>query len=153
MRLVFRVERLSEIKDEVLPLIAAHHEEIEQSTIPLDPDWETYETLEEQGMYLAITARCGQTFALAGYAGFYLLPRMPHSKDRSLAQSDVFYIKPEARKGINGVRMLRFADSVLFGDMAYTHVALSCKVNHSTEALFRRLGYRPIEATFLKGVD
>lgn len=144
MSLVFQVETLEEVRDEVMPLIYAHCEEVE--SIALDPDWDTYDTMEKSGMYLAITAR--DRGALVGYSSYFIMPKMLHHASRSGAQSDVFYLAPEYRKGWNCVRMLRYCHSILLGDLKITDIFTACKTDHDVGSVLTAMGYKAAETTY-----
>lgn len=46
---------------------------------------------------------------LAGYAAYFLTPNL-HYRSRLVAEADVFYLAPEYRRGLAGLRLLQAAE-------------------------------------------
>lgn len=146
--ITYQQEFLSTVKDEVAPLLEADWEEIEHNKelLPLDPDWETYESLEAQGLMQIYTVRDEER--LVGYFTVMLFPSL-HSKGRILAANDVIYLDAKYRRGLVGYRMFKFVEKCLKEDGHDTFYVTATEEN-PIDPLMKRLGYKKIETKFEK---
>jgi GNAT superfamily N-acetyltransferase len=96
MSTVIGVERYADVIEDLRPLLGAHHEELAlyRDSIPLDPDFETYQKLNDMGLIRAYTVRLGG--ALIGYAIFSIIARHLHYRHR-WAINDILWIHPDHR--------------------------------------------------------
>lgn len=111
--LTFQFEKIDEaLAAGASEMIWAHWEEADtdREEVPLSPDWPHYRRLEKAGGYRVVTAR--QDGRMVGYSTFFL-NRHTRAMMTIMAVSDVLYLAPEARRGWNGVRLLREADRLL----------------------------------------
>jgi GNAT superfamily N-acetyltransferase len=76
------------------PLLAVHHEEVEESGWQEDPDWDQYEAMEENGGLLIHAAMDDDE--LVGYSVDIIFPSL-HYKTKKVCVNDAIYIKPEYR--------------------------------------------------------
>jgi GNAT superfamily N-acetyltransferase len=144
----FQREKLRDVKDEVEPLLMRHWHEIalNKDTVPLDPDWDGYFAAEDAGIICAITARDEGT--LVGYMNF-VLSRNLHYRSLFVADGDIFWLAPEYRKGMTGLRMIRFAEDLL-KTLGVNKIVNKVKLHFDIGVLFERLGYAPIERIYAK---
>jgi hypothetical protein len=134
----FQVESVKACRDEVMPLLEQHYEEIAQfkEVQKLDPDWDTYARIEEQGKLWVMTARSDGY--LVGYI-VMLLTRDMHYKTLMKATEDIHFLLPQFRKGLTGYRMLAKMKAAMKEKGVHT-ISLRTKANADHGVLFERLG-------------
>ena len=73
--ITYQQEFLESVRDDAQPLLEAHWQEIalNKDIVPLDPDWDAYEQLEEEGKLFIFTARDGGQLA-----GYFVVIVAPH---------------------------------------------------------------------------
>ena len=105
--ITFQKEAPEPFTQDALELFRQHYEEIAERTdvIELDPDLESYNTLYEKGILEIHTAR--DDGKLVGYSIWFVLKHI-HYKKSLTANSDVLYISPEYRKGMFGVKFIKW---------------------------------------------
>jgi len=146
----FAEETLCQCVDEAGPLLIDHWENIalNKDTIALDPLWDTYRKLEETGNFKIITAR--QEKKLVGYAAYVISPSL-HYSDQIIADADVFWLDPDYRKGMAGMRLFKHAEKVL-KSYGVTRVLNKVKIHFDVGKVFERMGYDPIERVYSKSL-
>jgi GNAT superfamily N-acetyltransferase len=146
--MVFAQEKLSEIRDEAMPLLLRHWQEIalNQATTPLDPDWKTYKLLEDAGALHVTTLR--DHGELIGYVSFVISPNL-HYRTVVVAVDDIFWLAPEHRKGLLGRRLLKAAHEAVIRAGA-TKIVHHHKDHLDIGPLFRSLGFTMIEHVYSK---
>lgn len=141
----FQIEAygLSIIED-IKPLIQLHYEEIalHQDLIPLDPDWEKYKRLADQGMLFIATAR--DQDVLVGYSVFFIIDHM-HYRSTRMASNDVLFLHPKYRTGMTGVRLIKFCEAEL-AKQKVVKVMWHIKFAHDFRKILYRLGYNDEDA-------
>ncbi len=149
--LTFRVETLAAVRDEAAPLLRRHWEEIalNRDTVPLDPDWQAYDRVEAAGLLHITTAR-NDAGGLVGYAVYFVVPNL-HYRSLRVAETDIFWLVPEHRRGLAGLRLLRAAEAHLAA-LGVNKIVSKVKLHHDTGPLFERLGYTAIERVYAKMV-
>ena len=136
--ITYQVETLAATREEALPLLDRHYEEIAQfkGVQKLDPDWETYDAMERSGHLWVMTVRDrGQ---LVGYM-VMVINRALHYKSLLMATEDIHYLAPEYRKGLTGYRLLAKTRQAM-KDKGAKMATMRCKAGQSHAALFERLG-------------
>ena len=146
----FSEETLSQCLDEARPLLVDHWENIalNKDTIPLNPLWNIYEKLEETGNLKIITAR--QDEKLVGYAAYVISPSL-HYSSQIIADADVFWLDPNYRKGMAGMRLFKHAEKVL-RSYGVTRILNKVKIHFDVGKVFERMGYDPIERVYSKSL-
>jgi integrase len=148
---VSREIRFSACIDEALPLLQQHYEEIalNKDITPLEPNWSAYVFLEQQSLLHIVTAR-DEGGKLVGYSAYILAKRNLHYAF-SIAESDIFYLDPAHRKGLNGAHLLRFAEKSL-RMIGVERIVTKTKLapEHDLGLLLERLGFTPIERVYSK---
>lgn len=111
----FALEPYSEkLVQEMRPLWDAHHQEIPQLNMQLDPDLTLYSTMNRIGTLRIYTARIGpeKDRMLCGYMIFGVM-RHPHRKYSLEANGDLVYMDPECRRGFTAIRFMQWCWSQL----------------------------------------
>jgi GNAT superfamily N-acetyltransferase len=142
----YAVEDYRGIEGELRELYPAHWQEIalDHDVIPLDVDYSRYWGLAEAGVLHIVTARHADK--IVGYHVSMIHPHL-HYKSSLTCFSDVFYLKPEYRKGLIGYRLLQFfRDSVK--KRGVQKIYMSIKLDHDVGRLLERLGFNPIERVY-----
>lgn len=147
--ITFALEKFSEVKDEIEPLLHAHYVEISthvQHGVELSPRWDNYYAREADGSLVVFVGReAGQIIA---YVVCFVAPGL-HYGTCLTALPDVFYVRPDRRRGRVGVRMFQELEKVLVA-RGVKRWAVGFKTDHDASALFHYLGFRPVEVTYEK---
>ena len=148
MPLKYQQEFLSQVQTECQSLIELHWEEIalNKDKIKLNPDWEAYYSLEDQGKLKIFTARDGNK--LVGYF-VVLLGNNIHYKDHLFASNDVIYLHKDYRKGFAGIRLIKFAEACLKED-GVSVLIINTKVHQPFDKILDRIGFNLTERAYSK---
>lgn len=148
--LTFQEEYLRYSLPEVRGLWVAHWKETEgyRDEQGYDPDDMQYLQLEAAGMFVTYTARTVDK-RLMGHIGF-ILHKSRHTRKRN-AVEDYFYLRPEARKGLNAVKFLRFAIDDLT-KRGCCQIGMSSKLTNDIEPLLKRVGFQYVAKFFTMNV-
>ena len=145
----FQRELFANCISEAKPLLERHWEELARNKdlFPLDPDYDRYLELEKAGAFFVYTAR--RDGKLVGYAA-YLIHHNLHYRTMLFAESDLFWLAPEERKGVAGLKLLRFVENDLRENgvdvMHSTH-----KLEHGAAGkVLNFLGHTAIECGYAK---
>jgi hypothetical protein len=135
--ITFQVETLAATRDEALPLLDRHYEEIAQfkDVQKLDPDWEAYGAIERAGKLWVMTVR--DRGILVGYM-VMVINRALHYKTLMMATEDIHFLLPEYRKGLTGYRLLVKTKQAM-KDLGCKLAIMRCKAGMSHSVLFERL--------------
>lgn len=149
--IAFAWEKISDLAREIRPLFRQHWWEIalNKDVIGLDPDWDRYLAFEMAGILHILTVRAEG--ALIGYVFVCVGPHL-HYASTNWAVVDMFWLNPVHRFGWTGVRMFRELEKRM-RELKVRVVHVSEKLhfkNARVGAIFRRLGYRPIETIWSK---
>lgn len=143
-------ELVSELWEEALPLLQAHWREIAHyQDIELKPDIEAYAKLESVGALRCYTAR--EECELIGYVVFFVRSN-PHYMQSLQAHQDVLFVLQHWRKGMIGVRLIRYAEGKLRAEgvqVIYHHA----KRTNQVGKLLERLGYELVDGIYAKRLD
>ncbi|MHA2063790.1 MAG: GNAT family N-acetyltransferase [Candidatus Thorarchaeota archaeon] len=147
--LEFSVENGLEAKEELLPLIEANWKEMTfDERVAIDLDWDVYEILVGANQLLFVSAR--EEGELVGYAIYTIMPKLLHHRGLSAAESDVFFLHPEHRKGSAAIKMIKYAEDVLqqIGvDIVFNSVKLA---ERDIGKILERMGHTPLEREYYK---
>lgn len=147
--ITFAIEPFSSVYDELLPLLEAHYGEIsthKDHGVPLEPMVDVYRAREKDGSLMMVIGReAGQ---IAAYFVCFIAAGL-HYQSCLTCSPDIFYVSPERRTGIAGIRMFRFVEKEL-KRRGVKRWAVGSKVQHDASALFRFLGFQPVETMFEK---
>lgn len=142
----YQQEFLDQVKDDILSLLDLHYKEIalNQDKIKLNPDWDVYSGLEQQGKLKIFTARDNDT--LVGYFVVVVGVNM-HYKDHTFACNDIIYLHKDYRKGFAGIKLIKFAKKCLTED-GVSVLAINTKVHQPFDKVLERLGFNLIERVY-----
>lgn len=145
---VYAVERWRDLKAEMLPLLTRHWREIalNHQDVPLDIDHERYDNLDECGGLHIVTVR--QDGVLIGYHVAIVSGHL-HYKSTLHGITDVYWIAPERRHGVTGMRMFQAVERELKA-LGVRKLFTATKLHLDQGALFEHLGYRPVERVYAK---
>lgn len=108
----FCVETIADVKKEMEIINATHYDEIalDKDRMKLNPDFDKYQNIENAGSLIIITAR--KEGKLVGYWILFILPHL-HYKDVLCGHTDIYYMLPEVRQGMTGVKLLSEGEKIL----------------------------------------
>lgn len=146
----FRIEPFSDrLYAEVLPLLKDHYRELRGEDGPaFSPDTQRYWWMANNGLLRIATAYDGKT--LVGYC-VNLLSKGLHYSETIYAGNDIFYLKPDYRKGTTALSFIDFVER----DLATIGVHVSqwhVKPNPDFSPLLRRRGYHLLETIWEKNL-
>jgi hypothetical protein len=146
--ITYQQEFLDNCRQDCEELIQLHWEEIalNKGVIKLNPDWESYEALEESGTLKIFTARDGSN--LVGYF-VVLVGRSLHYKDHIFAENDIIYLHKDYRKGYTGIKLIKFAEKCLKED-GVSILKVNTKVHQPFDTLMSFLKFNLIERVYTK---
>ena len=146
--LTYKVERFEQFVKEVIPLWQDHWEEIatHKDKIPLDPDFDRYQQLQDREQLICITVR--DNGKLVGYSFMFVFPHI-HYKSTIIGLNDLLYLKPEYRKGFSGVKLIKMSEEQCRLKGA-KKVVWHIKTDHNFGKIMERLGYNLFEVNYGK---
>lgn len=141
-RVVFSLERIEKIIDEIKPLHLTHWKETEahRHGLPFDPHYETFICYERAGRYVLFTLR--REGRLLGNCAMYL-DSGTHTQTL-IATEDTLYLLPEARMGRTASKFVVYCENAL-GMLGVREINVSVKTVNRAGRFFRLLGYRHVE--------
>ncbi|RZI60692.1 MAG: GNAT family N-acetyltransferase [Pseudomonas sp.] len=144
----YAVERWRDLKAEMLPLLTRHWREIalNHADVPLDIDHDQYDALDESGALHILTVR--QEGKLIGYHVAIVSGHL-HYKSTLHGITDVYWIAPERRHGVTGMRMFQAVERELKA-IGVRKLFTATKLHLDQGPLFERLGYKPVERLYAK---
>lgn len=140
--LVFAVERIENITEEIKHLHRAHWNETEEHRhrLPLQPDYEAFIRYEQAGRYLLFTVR--SEGKLLGNCAMYL-DKSAHTQTL-IATEDTLYLLPEARRGTVAKRFVRYVENAM-KLLGVREINITVKTVNKAARFFQLLGYRHVE--------
>jgi len=144
----YQQEFLYTVENDAKPLLKNHWKEIavNKDKIKLNPDWDTYRSLEEQGKLKIFTAR--EDGNLVGYFVVIVAVNI-HYKDHLFASNDIIYLAPDYRRGFTGIRLIKFAEKCLKED-GVSVLTINTKVHKPFDLVLERLNFNLIERVYSK---
>lgn len=146
--ITYQQEFFGKIKEEIKNLITKHWEEIalNKEVIKLNPDWDAYAQLEDNGCLKIFTARSDNL--LIGY--FVVIVRKHiHYKDHLFAANDILFLLEDYRKGRIGLKLIVFAENCLKED-GVSVLVINTKCHKPFDSLLEHLEYTHIENIYSK---
>lgn len=147
--ITFAIESFRQVYDELKPLLVEHYAEISthaQHDVPLEPMLSLYHAREADGSLVTFIGR--QRGQIVAYLLCFIAPGL-HYASCLTCSPDIFYVRPDMRKGRAGLQMFRFVEAEL-RRRGVQRWAVGTKLAHDASALFRRLNFEPVEVTFEK---
>lgn len=133
--------------EEMKILFPLHYEELcVTKDFPLTPDYDAYKRLADAGMLRCITVRANEE--MIGYAIFIVQPHL-HYMTCKTAFEDIYYIRPDFRKGRVGIRLFKYAEDVL-QRIGVNRIIMHTKIHMDNSRLFEYLGYKLTDKLFTK---
>jgi hypothetical protein len=144
----FAIENLAKVRREIEPLLMEHWNEIalNKDIIKLNPDWREYARLDELNALRIYTAR--KDGELMGYF-VIMVSRSLHYKDHLFANNDIVFLTKPARKGLTGLKLVKFAMESLKAE-GVTKLHINTKTHQPFDPIMARLGFEEIETVFSK---
>tara|TARA_S200002703_G_scaffold80215_1_gene69145 strand:- start:4177 stop:4629 length:453 start_codon:yes stop_codon:yes gene_type:complete len=142
----FKLENLANVKQEAEPLLKEHWEEIalNKDIIKLNPDWKAYGELDRVNALRVFTAR--KDGKLVGYF-VVIVSKALHYADHLFANNDIIFLTKPARKGLTGVKLIKFAiDSLKTEGITKLHI--NTKAHQPFDPILERLGFEEIERVY-----
>jgi hypothetical protein len=139
----FAHESYINVKNEIKPLIQEHWKEIalHQGDIKLEPNWNTYSRLADQGALRVYTAR--KSGELVGYFVCIVMPSL-HYMRHLFANNDILFLKKSERKGTAGIRLIKFAIEELKKD-GVTLINVNVKKKQDFGKVLEHLDFEHVE--------
>lgn len=148
MRVTYTIENWSDAWREMEPHWHAHWLEValDHDSVPLAPDIESYNTLEKNGnLHLLVVRKDGK---IIGYHIAIIRTHL-HYKHTLHAFTDIYYVAPEHRQGMTGVKMFKEAEKSL-AQRGVKKMVSGTKTSLDMGKIFERLGWRETERTYTK---
>lgn len=144
----YQQEFLATVEKDIRPLLERHWNDIavNKDKIKLNPDWDAYHSLEQDGMLKIFTAR--EQGELVGYF-VVIVHRNLHYKDHLFASNDVIFLHPDHRKGRTGIKLIQFSEKCLRED-GVSVLAINTKVHKPFDKLMQFLGFSLVERIYSK---
>jgi L-amino acid N-acyltransferase YncA len=149
--LTYAVESLSQVIHEAQRLWRQHWLETEgyRDIQGYNPDFSQFLRLDEVGWFRQYTAR-DEKGELVGHLGF-IVHKSRHTSLPS-AVEDYFYLVPEARQGMNALKLLRFAVADL-KQQGVCEIGMSSKLSNDIKPLLKRAGFKHVTEFFMMNVE
>lgn len=150
MSVQFAVETIDQVLDDMAWLWDIHWQEIalDRAKVPLNPDVDTFRALEDAGLLLIVTARDGEK--MVGYHVSIVRPHL-HYKQSLTAYADMYFIHPDYRQGMTGVRLFKYLEERL-RERGVERIYQGTKVHKDMGRLFERLDYKETERLYVKWI-
>lgn len=150
MSVQFAIETIDQVLNDMTWLWDIHWQEIalDKAKVPLNPDVDTFRLLEDVGLLLIVTARDGEK--MVGYHVSIVRPHL-HYKHSLSAYADMYFIHPDYRQGMTGVRLFKYLEEQL-REKGVERVFQSTKLHKDVGKLFERLGYKETERLYVKWI-
>ena len=146
---VIHFERFSDIADSLHYLFTDMWSDIsrDQAIPPMDVDYARYIELDRIGVLRTFTVRWRGE--LVGVAVFFVSPNL-HHRSSKWATCDAIWIRPDARRPMVSMRLIRFSENMLFAEGAEI-IRMGAKVRRPALAhLLTHMGYDAVEIHYQK---
>jgi GNAT superfamily N-acetyltransferase len=157
LKVDYQIEPILTAWPDIKPLIEAHWEEValNKDKIKLAINEDYYRKREADGSLVMVTVRDPNERSwyfdpgkLVGYCILLIMPH-PHYKNDTMALFDVYYVRPEYRKGRVGLNMFKFVEAKM-RERGVVKMIAGNKLHRDIGRLFEHLGWTEIERTFSK---
>ncbi len=149
--ITYQVERFRDCFDEFVVMTEDHWHEvaIHRDVVPLAPDWSGYQRLDDSGELQMVTCRANGR--LVGYHISFIRPHL-HYRLTLHAFTDIYFLKPEHRKGRTGMRLFQTVEKE-WARRGVVKAMTACKTHLDVSSLLEYLGWEMTEKTFTKLVS
>jgi GNAT superfamily N-acetyltransferase len=151
MSLTAQAEEWHDVKDEMIPFLHQHWEEMEinKDKIPLGFQFDVYDRLAANGVLVVVTLR--KEGKVVGYFWGTLLPHIHHKTCLTLMM-DLYWVHPSVRgKGLPGVKLLREVEAEAKRRGAQ-QMFFGSKLHKDSSRLFEFLKMDPVEVYYNKWI-
>jgi N-acetylglutamate synthase-like GNAT family acetyltransferase len=146
--ITYGVECLEDQLEELKPMLELHYQELalDKDKVPLSPQYDIYIQRERLGELIMMAAR--KDGELIGYFFGFISPGLHYSTCLTCIM-DIFYIHPDHRGSMCGVRLFKTVEKELKRrGVDRWFVGSKCHLDASW--LFERLGFERVEVTYSK---
>lgn len=149
--MIYKEETVTtELWEEVYPILQEHKEEISiLKDVKLNPSFRKYMLMAINGQFKFYSVRTNEG-ELVGYAAYFINPH-PHYEDCITAQQDILYVSKEYRKGLVGIRLIKFSEKEL-KELGVNLILQHSKFHYNLSKLFERLGYTQCDVIHSKEI-
>lgn len=145
--ITYRISTAQNCYKKLTDLLNEHYKEVSLLTeYKLKPDWNIYLNLDRQGKVKVVL--CEDNDKIIGYIVFFITQHL-HYVDCLVASEDIYYLKPEYRKGRIGIKMFKFAEEYL-KSININMIKYSTKTHLDNSKLFEYLQYSLTEKVYTK---
>jgi len=124
-----------------------HKEELDNYDLPLDIDVDAYNRSAECGNFRYYTAR--ENGVLIGYATYFISRSL--RANLLVALQDVFFLVAEHRKGLTGIKLLRFTEQQLMND-GIGMIQIVVPSDGALGQILSKIHYTPTDTVFTKEI-
>lgn len=144
----YAVERWRDLREEMMPMLVRHWREIalNHADVPLAIDEARYAQLDDGGALHIVT--CRRDGLLIGYHVAIVSTHLHYAKTLH-GITDVYFVAPEFRHGVTGMRMFQAVERELKA-LGVRKLFTATKLHLDQGPLFERLGYLPVERLYAK---
>lgn len=146
------IESFREGVEELQALLPTHYKELalNQDKVPLRPQYWQYFHMEDNGQLLYVTLR--EEGRLVGYFIGFIRNHM-HYETMRICMMDIFYVDPDKREKNPraGVKLFRAVEAEA-KKRGVHNLVVGSKIHKDASALFKYLGYQPIETFHAKWI-
>jgi hypothetical protein len=149
--ITYQEENLKDFLPEFDKLLRVHMDEININRrygFEFKPNYAQYVKMQEIGIFFVLT--CRRDKELIGYIVFSIYPNI-RFQSCLVAKEDLYYIKPEDRRGRNGYKLFTESEKLL-KQRGVNQIILSTKVYQDHSKLFEHFGYEFYEKHFSKKI-
>ncbi len=143
----FKVESWKDCRSEMEWLWPLHWAEIADLRIPLNVWMDGYNSIDEQGQLHIVTAR-DTDGKVVGYHWSVVRPHL-HYQQSLTAYTDIYFLHPDYRKGMNGINLFKFVEQSL-KERGVGRMYTASKVKLDMSPIFERLGWQKSETVYTK---
>ena len=145
----FQIEKWGDALPELGPLF---HElwadvAVDQDRFTAKCDEAKYAALEQAGILHLVTARTEGK--LIGYFLMFVTPNAHYHGAGLMGFTDMFYLRPEFRRGNTGMKMFAFMEQTL-RDKGVVKLYTSHKLHRDRGPMLKALGYKPTDMVYSK---
>ena len=147
--MIFQVERIRDLIDELHVLHEAHYLETEKHRhgLEMKPDYDAFIDHEMAGRLIQFTCRDIESGKLVGNIRMYVTASL-HT-DTLMATEDTYYVLPEFRKGFASLRFWQFMEDCL-KSIGVREICTDSKVLNKVHKLNEYLGYQHVANKYVK---
>lgn len=147
--ITFQKENIRTALNDIMKFLPFHHKEVKDE-LGLDPNFEHYLQLEENGMIVVFTIR-GEENLLFGYQVFVVSKHL-HDRASLQAYQDILYVTPSLRGRGFGERFILWCDSQL-ADIGVELVIQEVRPAKDFSSTLIRAGYKHHGVLYAKRLD